>query len=275
MKSALRVVSICLMAVALFVMTGCSAKSGNANQLRVGMECAYAPFNWTQSDDKNGAVPIEGGGFAGGYDVEIAKRLAEGLGRELVIVKTEWDGLEPALQSGTIDAIIAGMSPTADRKARIDFTDNYYISDLVVVVRKDGPFAGAKTLEDFGGAKITGQLNTVHYTVIDQLTGVDKQTAMENFPAMITALATGVIDGYISEQPGAVSAMVSNPELTYIAFEPGAGFVAAEEDIAIAAGLKKGSELREPINQVLAQITQDERNSLMAAALENQPVVAD
>lgn len=273
MKSALRVISICL--VALFIMTGCSGKGNNANQLRVGMECAYAPFNWTQSDNKNGAVPIEGGGFAGGYDVEIAKRLAEGLGRELVIVKTEWDGLEPALQSGTIDAIIAGMSPTADRKARIDFTDNYYISDLVVVVRKDGPYADAKTLADFGGAKITGQLNTVHYTVIDQLTGVDKQTAMENFPAMITALATGVIDGYISEQPGAVSAMVSNPELAYIAFEQGAGFVAEEEDIAIAAGLKKGSELRESINQVLADISQDERNSLMASALENQPVVAD
>jgi putative lysine transport system substrate-binding protein len=180
-------------------------------ELKVGMECAYAPFNWTQSDDKNGAVPIKDGGYAGGYDVEIAKKIAEGLGMKLVVVKLEWDGLEPAVQAGTIDAIIAGMSPTAERKLRIDFTDPYYTSDLVVVVKKDGAYANAKTLKDFKGAKITAQLNTFHYTVIDQLEGAKKQTAMPDFPTMITALSSGVIDGYISERPGAISAQAANP----------------------------------------------------------------
>jgi putative lysine transport system substrate-binding protein len=92
---------------------------------KVGMECAYPPFNWTQMDDSNGAVPIDGAAeFAGGYDIEIAKKIADGLGKQLVVVKTEWDGLIPALLSGKIDAIIAGMSPTAERKETIDFTDN-------------------------------------------------------------------------------------------------------------------------------------------------------
>ena len=86
--------------------------------LRVGMEAGYPPFNWTQLGDANGGVKIEGNTeYAGGYDVEIAKKIAEGLGKELVIVKTEWDGLVPSLQSGKIDVITAGMSPTEERKA--------------------------------------------------------------------------------------------------------------------------------------------------------------
>ncbi len=216
-KNIAKILPLAIAVILILSPTACGQKT-SAGKLRVGMECAYAPFNWTQSDNANGAVAIEGGGFAGGYDVEIAKKIAAGLNMELVIVKTEWDGLEPAVQSGTIDAIIAGMSPTAERKTRIDFTDNYYTSDLVVVVKKDGPYAGAKTLKDFAGAKITAQLNTFHYTVIDQLEGVSKQTALADFPTMITALSSGVIDGYISERPGAVSAMASNPELAFISF---------------------------------------------------------
>ena len=255
--------------------TSGAAPSTETKQLRVGMECAYAPFNWTQSDDSNGAVPIEGGGYAGGYDVEIAKRIAEGLGRELVIVKTEWDGLEPALQSGIIDLIIAGMSPTAERKTRIDFTDNYYTSDLVIVVKKDGPYANATKLADFAGATITAQLNTFHYTVIDQIPGVKKDTALADFPTMITALASGMIDGYISERPGAVSAMAANPALTFISFPEGEGFEASEEDVAIAVGVKKGSDLIEPINKILAGISTEKRNALMNNAVATQPVVAE
>jgi putative lysine transport system substrate-binding protein len=236
------------------------------------MECGYAPFNWTQSDASNGAVAIEGGGYAGGYDVEIAKKVAEGLNKKLVIVKLEWDGLEPAVSSGRIDAIIAGMSPTADRKTRMDFSDAYYTSDLVVVVRKDGKYANAKTLKDFKDAKITGQLNTFHYTVIDQLEGVKKQTALADFPTMITALSSGAIDGYISERPGAVSAMASNPNLMFISFPKGQGFQASEEDVAIAVGLKKGSDLREPINAILKGISDEQRTQIMDNAVKTQPV---
>lgn len=274
MSRIVKIFAVLTAAAILFSVTACSNAS-SGKELRVGMECAYAPFNWTQSDDSNGAVPIEGGGYAGGYDVEIAKKIAEGMGRKLIIVKTEWDGLEPALQSGIIDVIIAGMSPTADRKTRIDFTDNYYNSDLVVVVKKDGPYANAKSLNDFAGAAITGQLNTFHYTVIDQLVGAKKETALADFPTMITALASGVIDGYISERPGAVSAMAANPALTYVAFPEGQGFEASEEDTAIAVGIKKGSSLAADINKVLAGISTEERNTIMDNAVATQPVVAE
>lgn len=242
-------------------------------EFRVGMECNYAPFNWTQTDDSNGALEISSGGFAGGYDVEIAKRIAEGLGKKLVIVKTEWDGLPPALTSGKIDAIIAGMSPTEERKATVDFTDNYYTSELVVVVKKDSQYANATSLADFSGAKITGQLNTFHYTVIPQIEGVKQQTAMESFPAMIVALESGSIDGYISERPGAVSAMESNPDLMFIEFPEGKGFEASPDDVAIAVAVAKGQEdLISAINKILADISEDERQELMNAAVKNQPV---
>ena len=174
---------------------------------KVGLEAGYAPFNWTQMDDSNGGVKIDGNAeYAGGYDVEIAKKIAEGLGKELVIVKTEWDGLVPALTSGKIDAIIAGMSPTAERKETIDFSDNYYTSNLVMVVKKGGEYEDATSIQDFKGAKVTAQLNTFHYSVIDQIKGVDKQPAMDNFPAMRVALESGMIDGYVSERPEGISA---------------------------------------------------------------------
>ena len=140
------------------------ASSKDDGKFRVGLEAAYAPFNWTQMDNSNGAVKIDGSAeYAGGYDVEIAKKIAAGLGKELVIVKIEWDGLTPALTSGKIDAIIAGMSPTAERKETIDFSDNYYKSNLVMVVKNGGAYVNADSIQDFSGAKITAQLNTFHF----------------------------------------------------------------------------------------------------------------
>jgi putative lysine transport system substrate-binding protein len=254
-------------------MTACGGKSDSeGGVLKVGMECNYAPFNWTQAEDSDGAVALEGGGYAAGYDVEIAKIVAEGLGKELQIVKTEWDGLPPALQSGKIDAIIAGMSPTAERKATFDFSDPYYQSELVVVVKKDSPFASATSLADLSGAKITGQLNTFHYSVIDQIPGVEKQTALETFPAMIVSLQSGRIDGYVSEKPGAVSAQASNPDITFVEFPEGSGFEASLEDTAIAVGVNKDNKELPKINEILKGISQEKREQLMNDAVANQPL---
>ena len=237
---------------------------------RVGMEAGYPPFNWTQIDDSNGAVAIDGSAeFAGGYDVEIAKKIAEGLGKELVIVKTEWDGLVPALTSGKIDAIIAGMSPTEERKKTIDFSDSYYKSDLVMVVKKGGAYENATTLADFNGAKITAQLNTFHYTVIDQIDGVNKASAMESFPAMRVALESGIIDGYVSERPEAVSSAAANDNFTYVSFSD--GFETTEEDTSVAVGLVKGGDLVDKINEILAGISEEERIQIMDTAIANQP----
>lgn len=279
MKKRLSVL-IAMSLAAVIALTGCGTKSSKEDTkapvateqgtFKVGLEAGYAPFNWTQMDASNGAVKIDGGAeYAGGYDVEIAKKIADGLGKKLVIVKTEWDGLVPALTSGKIDAIIAGMSPTAERKEAIDFSSNYYKSNLVMVVKKGGKYDSATSIQDFKGAKITAQLNTFHYSVIDQIQGVEKKTAMDNFPAMRVALESGMIDGYVSERPEGVSAETANKNYKMVEFKD--GFKTSEEDTAIAVGIAKGSALTSKINEILKGISEADQKNIMDAAIKNQP----
>ena len=105
--------------------------------LKIAMECAYQPFNWAQTTDVNGAVPIANneGMYANGYDVQVAKYIAAELGMALEVYQYEWDSLIPAVQSGAVDGIIAGMSPTAEREEEVDFTECYYNSNLVVIYK--------------------------------------------------------------------------------------------------------------------------------------------
>ena len=119
----------------------CDAPATTTGTLKIGMECAYEPYNWTDTDGSSfGAVPISSEGqqglYANGYDVQIAQYVANRLGLKLEIYAMEWDSLIPAVNSGAIDAIVAGMSPTAERAQEIDFTDTYYESNLVVIIRK-------------------------------------------------------------------------------------------------------------------------------------------
>jgi len=257
-----------------------SGKSGDAGadtggsedggQFRIGMEAGYPPFNWTQQNDANGAVKIaDNAEYAGGYDVQMAKKIAEGLGKELVIVKMEWDGLVPALQSNKIDAIIAGMSPTKERKQTIDFTENYYTSDFVMVIKKGSKYEKAKSIQDFSGAKITSQLNTSNYNVIDQIKDVQKQTAMDNFPTMRVALEAGKIDGYVAERPEGISAAAANDKFAYVAFEK--GFDTDPSNTSIAVGLRKDDANLDKINEILKGISEDDRQTIMEEAIQQQP----
>lgn len=243
-------------------------------QLRVGMEAGYAPFNWFQNNSSNGAVLLStGSGYAGGYDVEIAKLIAKKLDKELIIVQSDWDSLlGPALNSDKIDLVIAGMSPTSERKENIDFTTPYYESDLVVVIRKDSKFKNAKSLNDLAGAKITAQLNTFHYTVIDQIEGVLKQSPSENFSTMLVALDSSKIDGYIAEKPSALSAQLSNPNISFIEFDKNKGFVYERDDVNVSIGVKKGNaELLNQVNNALSEISKETREELMKKAIQDQP----
>lgn len=238
----------------------------------VGMECAYAPYNWTQSSSSEYTVPINNGAYADGYDVQIAKLIAKELGVELEILPTDWNGLIPALESGGIDMIIAGMSPTDERKLSIDFSDTYFDSNLVMVVKKNSSYANATKISDFSGAKITGQLNTFHYGVIDQINGVNKQTALEDFAALMQALSSGAVDGYVCEKPGAVSAVAANSDFTYIEFAEGNGFTCDPAESSISIGVRKGSSLTSELNKILSSLTTQDKENMMDAAIARQPL---
>ena len=130
------ILTVALSLTAVFSLTACGNKK-DPNKIYVGMECGYAPFNFTQMTEGDGAVKISNAqGYANGYDVQVAKYIAAELGMSLEIYALEWDALIPAVQSGTVDGIIAGMSPTAEREESVDFTECYYNSNLVIVIKK-------------------------------------------------------------------------------------------------------------------------------------------
>ena len=262
-----------LLVGAVFCFTGCQNKKDDS-KLYVGMECGYAPFNYTQTDASNGAVKISNAdGYANGYDVMIAKKIAEALGKELVIVKYKFEALIPAVNAKSLDMIIAGMSPTADRKEAIDFSDAYYTSQLVIVVRKaeyKGKYANATKLADFKGAEIAAQIGTFHNDALQAQAkkyGILPQTPMSDFPALINALKTGAIDGYVAEEPGAKADCAANEELTYISLKNNdTGFEASPADVQIAIGLIKNSSIKDQINAALKKISAEERVKMMGDA---------
>ena len=271
MKKVLKIVLLtvfCAMtALSAFAFSACTNKK-DENKLYVGMECGYIPFNYTQTDGSNGAVKISNAnGYANGYDVMIAKRIAEELGKELVIMKYEFNSLINAVQAGTLDFIIAGMSPTAERRESIDFSDAYYESNLVVVVREDG-----KSLADFSGATLVAQMGTFHDKALQEQAadfGITRGTPMDTFPMMTMALSTGAIDGYIAEQPGAIADCASVDGLKYIPLvNNDTGFQnISPEDVQIAVGVKKGSGVTGQINAALAKISAAERDEMMENAI--------
>ncbi|MBQ8995552.1 MAG: transporter substrate-binding domain-containing protein, partial [Oscillospiraceae bacterium] len=201
--------------------------------------------------------------------------IAEELGVEVEVVKLEWSGLTLALQSGTIDLIIAGMSPTEERKQTVDFTNAYYTGKKVIVVHKDSKYVNATSLEDFSGATLSAQLNSLHYDLIDQVPGAIKGMPYENSPAKILAVQTKVLDGFIEDIDVAKAVIESNPDLTYVVFDEGKGFFVEESKITNAIGCRKGSDMVEFINGVLAKVSPEEREALMDKARTSQPLQTD
>lgn len=243
--------------------------------LRVAMECAYAPYNWSQPTDANDAVPIAGSSdYAYGYDVMMAKLIAEELGYDLEIVQLGWTGIIPAIQAGTVDVGICGQSITAERLESVDFTTPYYYASIVTLVKADGPYANAASVADLAGATATSQLNTVWYDIcLPQIPGANILPGQESAPAMITALASGRVDVVVTDKPTALSAAYVDPTLKVLEFEGENAFAVSEEEINIGISLKKGNtELRDAINGVLATMTEDDFNRMMDEAKTLQPL---
>ena len=256
-----------------------SADVAEAGVLKVGMECNYAPYNWTQADDSNGAVPIAGSSdYAYGYDVMMAKYLAEQLGYEVEVNKIEWDGLPPAVQAGTVDCVIAGQSITAERLETVDFTSPYYYASIVALVKADGPYANAKGMSELAGCNATSQMNTVWYDkCLDQIPDVNKQTAKKTATDMTVALLAGECDVVVTDAPTAMGAVAANPELVMLDFTGSDdNFEASEEDINIGISVKKGNTaLLDELNEALSNLSEEDFNEWMQEAIEVQPLSQD
>ena len=246
----------------------------------IAMECAYAPYNWTQTDDSNGAVPIkDSSDYANGYDVMIAKKICEANGWQLEILRSDWDSLVPAVQTGMIDAAIAGQSMTAARSEQVDFAGPYFYASIVCVTKADSQFADAQSISDLSGGTCTAQIATIWYDqCLPQIQGAQIQTAAETAPAMLMALETGMVDFICTDMPTAQGAVAAYPDLKILNFSGTDGdfqFTDEEraENVNIGISVRKGNTgLVEAINNVLSTMTEDDFNELMAEAIAIQPV---
>lgn len=274
-KSLAKVTLCAALMVAVALTAGCGGeKKADKKVLKVGMECGYAPYNWSQPKADGGTVKIVGTNeYAYGYDVMMAKKLADSMGADLEIHKIEWDGLAPAVISGKIDAAIAGMSITSKRKESVDFTKPYYYATVVALVKKDSPQAKAQSVAELDGSVATSQLNTIWYDQIDQVPNVKKLPAIDTVPGMIVALTSGKCNLIVTDIPTAQAAAFANPELTVLNFAEDKAFKTSSEDVEIGIAVKKGNTaLVKAMDDVLGKMTPADFDKMMAEAIKKQPL---
>lgn len=268
--------SLCLIGVTTLASCNNTTSAGLTTEgvLVVGMECAYAPFNWTETESTDSNVEIANlpSAYAEGYDVQVAKILAEELGLQLQIKALEWGALINNLNTGGIDAIIAGMSPTAERLEAIDFTSAYYESTHVLLVQKSSSYASATTLDGFAGATVIGQIGTIYADLVPQTVehGAIAGNDLSTVPLILQAILNGTADATILEEPVAMGICSQYDNLTYVKLTD--GFEVAEEDKIVSIGVRKGFDLLDEMNSVLeSKVTKTVRDELMTAAIANAP----
>ena len=251
--------------------------------LTVAMECAYAPYNWTQIDDSNGGVPISNmsGSYANGYDVMISKIICDLYGWDLEVVSSAWDSLVPGVQSGIYDAVIAGQSMTADRMSQVDMAGPYYYADIVVVTTKDSEYANATSIADLAGGTATAQSGTIWYdSCLPQIPDVNLIAPADTAPSMIMSLTTGQVDYICTDVPTATAAAQKDDNLVILNFAGTDGdfqfATEAEraENVNIGISVQKGNTtLLDAMNAVLNQMDADDFNTIMAYAISVQPEI--
>jgi len=266
-----KILLVLLTLTSAILLAGC-VKSTKKETLIVGMEADYAPYNWT-SKKNNFTHPIfnQSGSFVDGYDVAIAKIISNKIGKNLVIKAIAWDGLLPALKSNEIDAIIAGMSATEERKKEIAFSDKYYRSNQVLIVNKNGKFADKTKLSDFkvDGARIVAQRGTLQDDlIINQIGSEYRLEPLDTYPALATAVSSNAADAFVASHDVAKTIILSNKNLKIINFKDGDGFIVDESEITVSIGLRlSDTKLLEDINKALSEISEEEQESIMDSVI--------
>lgn len=275
-----KILALTLALCLLLCMTACAGSkvpSGvEDGVLTVGMECAYAPYNWMQTDDSNGAVPISNvpGAYANGYDVMMAKKICEANGWELEIKKLDWDSLVPAVQTGEIDCAIAGQSMTAEREEIVDFAGPYLYASIVCLVQKDSPLANATGISQLTGT-CTSQRGTIWYgTCLPQIQGAQILPAADDAGAMLMAVSSGTCDFVCTDMPTAQGAVLTYPNLTILDFSDSQdNFNVSAEEINIGISVREGNKtLFDAMNKVLSPMGAEDFNALLAQAVAIQPI---
>lgn len=214
---------------------------GEKKVIVMGTNAEFPPFEYREGDEVLG------------FDVEIAKKVAEKLGMELQIEDMMFDGLIPALQAGKIDFIAAGMSVTEERKQNVDFSNGYYEASQVIIVTKDNDTI--KGPEDLKNKKIGVQLGTTGDTEAQNIEGAEVVQFNAGFAAIMD-LQNGKVDAVILDSEPAKNFASQNNQIKILDVE------LTKEEYAIA--VKKGNtELVNAINAVLEELKTSEYDRLV------------
>ena len=213
-----------------------------AGKLHVATNAAFPPYEMT--DDS--------GGFEG-IDIEVAEKIAEKLGLEVVIDDMDFPSVFTAVQGGKADIAMAGLTVTPDREKNVDFTDSYATGIQVVIVPEDSDI---KTIADLADDKMIGtQEGTTGYIYCsadpkDDGFGEDHVIAYTNGATAIQALLAGKVNAVVID---------SQPAKEYVAANDGLKILETEfvsEDYAIGVS-KDNPELLEAVNNALKELIED------------------
>ena len=272
--------------VCAFALTGCGSNTATTSEDKdtfvVGMECAYAPFNWTQDSDTtpdgSKAVPIYGSDYyAYGYDVAVAQKLADEMGMDLEVHKVEWSSIGISLDAGDYDVIIAGMGKTTEREASYSFTEPYYYRDNCIVVKKGSAYENVKGLSDLAGTgcKVTTQLGTGWVPLLDQIEGAEQSGNYETTSECFMAISNGVADVCVVDLPTAQSAALTNDDLVIIQLDADDSFTGDDEMVNVCIATRKDdTALRDKIQDAMDAIGWNDKakmDELMDTVLTQQP----
>lgn len=250
--------------------TSCAGSNFDNIKLVVGLEADYAPFNWTATSANDYTLPLSGltNQHADGYDVQVAKYLGEELNLPVTIKKVAWESLVPAIKASEINVIIAGMSFSTDRDKQLDFSEAYYISDLVAVVRANSPLVGITSIQELGGYKVISQRNTIQDGVIDQIANVIHVPGSDSFATGALSVIANDADALIAEYPVARAIVNANENLEIVEFSVGFSGV-DENELSVSVAVNEGnSELITLINAALEKLDAETRQTWMDQAIE-------
>ena len=282
MSKRILLVGAALLGVAALNLTACDSGTNNADALVIGMECAYQPFNWTQSSSNEFTLPIDGTSeYADGYDIAVAKYLSQDLNRPVIIKRTNWEDLIPSLNSGSIYMILAGMSSTAERRETIDFTDPYLESDLAFLIRtenlpagnsKANPASYQDLLNLFNGKSLVCQSGVVGDDIIEDYfvsasgVTINHSAAQTTYPLAAIDVQRGISFAMPAELP-VVEAMANLEGLSVLYCDYSFLSEGDLEGLKVNIGIKKGNDqLRNDLNASLARLSQEQRSQMMGAA---------
>ncbi len=279
----LRNICLAVLCVLPLLLSGCRDDSEqtetqqeiSSSVLKVAFEGMTVPCNWTQDNAGNGAVPIHGSRqYLCGFEIAYMKKLCALAGLTLEAYKFDWDGMLMAVSTGKVDCAVSMIAPTPERARSMDFTTPYYYGETVAVVKKETPYASAKSMEDLKLARGSAMLNTLWYTeMLDRVPDVRKQPALENVPALIVALQAGKTDFILLDRPTAEGIIIANPDLVILPFSGVGVFNLTREETACAIALPKGrDDLRKTLEAAIAKIPQEDVARMVEEACRNQPL---